>query len=134
MQDENLQIKFLQFCLFYSLSVSLRMFFSLSPHKTYKKLQIKSTGKEEVLSRKQVPYLSHLDMCQLNNPQPSLGKNYWNVTQYVGWSSRKQLPSSTGSRKKGQLAVLPQRQGATKHRSAKGRRKQLELKKSIQSV
>ena len=45
--------------------------FYLSPQnlQSYKS---KSTGKEEVLSRLQILYLSHLDICQLNNPQPRL--------------------------------------------------------------
>ena len=48
-------------------------FFSLSPQnlQSYKS---KSTGKEEVLSGLQISYLSHLDICQLNNPQPRLGE------------------------------------------------------------
>lgn len=44
-------------------------FFSLSLQNLYS-YKSKSAGKEKVLSRLQISYLSHLDSCQLNNPQP----------------------------------------------------------------
>lgn len=62
-----------QFCPPHSLSVSQSVFLAF-PHKTYKSYKSKRTGKEGALSRLQISYLSHLDICQFSNSQPRFGE------------------------------------------------------------
>jgi len=50
-----------------------------------------------------------------------LGKNYWDVTQHVGWSSRSLLLKRFGSR--GEGSPCPAEAGSPKDRFAKGRAK-----------
>lgn len=73
MQNGILYIASLQFCLPHSVPVSPQIFFSLFSVKLIK-LQIKKYREEEIFSRLQISYLSHLDICQLNNPQPRFGE------------------------------------------------------------
>ena len=107
--------------------------FSHFPHKTYKatnqKVQEKrgfSAGCKYHISVIQT-FVSSITHSQ------GLGKNYWDVTQYVGWSSKKLLPKRSESRE--DTAHTPAEAQSTKDRCAKGRAKnQAPTKKAVYTL
>lgn len=58
-----------------------------------------------------------------------MGKNYWDVTQYVGQSSRNLLPKRPGSR--GESSPRPVEAGSPKDKFAKGRAKHRALIRNV---
>ena len=113
--------------LFSPFTASVTKNFSHFPHKTYKATNQKVQGKKRFSAgcKYHIPVIQTF-VSSISHSQ-GLGKNYWDVTQYVGWSSKKLLPKRSKSSE--EAAHPPAEAQRAKARIAEGMAKIKHLQK-----